>query len=243
MKELNTNILKGDVMKKFLTVLFVLNFVVACSSTKKEKELVEVEHESIKKDYEVRDASSKTRPGWVEDAELWAKEYGKEGEGEFRFFSFETEPKNGREIACNLAKANAKADIAGEIATFIDKQLGASTEGAPSIDPNNPQTKPLREFVENTLAEKIQALIHGASIIKTYWEKRDYQQKMGAKKDYIGFTCAALVRMPVKDLRKAVDEAANHVVKAVDDEATKENVKKALENASENFVKAKTGTL
>ena len=49
--------------------------------------------------------------------------------------------------------------------------------------------------------------------------------------------------MPSKRLARAIDEAANHVVKKVDDPETKENVKKALKNASENFVKAKTGQL
>ncbi|HAZ14333.1 MAG: hypothetical protein A2X86_19090 [Bdellovibrionales bacterium GWA2_49_15] len=234
-------------MKKTVMLMALVLVFTSCSSTKKEKELVEVKHEEIRKDYEVRDTSSGEgiRPGWVEDAAVWAEEYGKTAKdgADFRFFSFETEPKVSREIACNLAKANAKADIAGEIATFIDKQLGASTEGSASIDPNNPKTQPLREFVSNTLAEKIMALIHGASIVKTYWEKRDYQKSRGAKADYIGFTCASLVRIPTKELQKAIDEAANHVVNAVDDPGTKENVKKALNDASENFVKAKQGQL
>jgi len=227
----------------FLGLLGLLVIGTGCSSTKKEKELVEVVHENIKKDYEVRDASSNTRPGWVEDAELWAKEYGKEQKGDFRFFSFETEPKVSREIACNLAKANAKADIAGEIATFIDKQLGSSQEGSAAIDENNPHIRPLRDFVENTLAEKIMALIHGAAVAKTYWEKRDYQVKLNAKKDFLAYTCAAFIRIPTKNLQRAIDEAANHTVKAVDDPETKENVKNALKGASENFVKARQGQL
>ncbi len=229
-------------MKKMLLLVTATLVLVGCSSTKKEKELVEKEHEHIKKDYQVSDSSSNTRPGWVENAELWAKEYGKDAIKE-RWFAFETEPKNGREIACNMAKANAKVDIAGEIATFIDKQLGHSTEGDADIDENSPQIKKLRSFVENTLAEKIQALIHGASVVQTYWEKRAYKKDMGAQKDFTAFTCAALVRMPAERLAKAVDEAANHVVNAADDPETKENVKKALDKASEDFVKAKTGQL
>ena len=75
-------------------------------------------------------------------------------------------------MACDLAKSTARADIASEIATFIEKQLGSSKEGAPSIDENNPQSQELREFVSVTLAEKTKALIHGAQVEKTYWEKR-----------------------------------------------------------------------
>ena len=48
-------------------------FLVGCSSSKKEeKKLKEVTHSTIKRDFEVRDASSNTRPGWIEDAEVWA---------------------------------------------------------------------------------------------------------------------------------------------------------------------------
>jgi len=230
-------------MKKNL-ILFALTFglILGCSSNKKEKELVEKKHEGLKKDFVVRDASSNTRPGWVEDAELWAKEYGKDT-SKYRYFSYETEPKVGRSIACNLAKANAKVDIAGEIATFIDKQLASSTEGRAGIDENNPQVQGLREFVSNTLAEKIQALIHGAAVVKTYWEKRNYQVDLGAKRDFSAFTCAVFIRIPSKRLSAAVNEAANHVVKKADDPETKANVKQALKDASKNFVKAKQGTI
>ena len=230
-------------MMKRLTLSFaMLALLVGCSSTKKENTPEEREHENIKRDYMVVDASSNKRPGWIEDPEVWAKDHGKDMT-KYRYFSFETEPKTGRTIACNLAKATAKSDIAGEIATFIDKQLGSSQEGNAAIDENNPDVQGLRQFVENTLAEKIQALIHGASIAKTYWEKRSYKAKLGAKKDFTAYVCGVFLRMPSKRLARAIDEAANHVIKRADDPETKENVKKALKNASENFVKAKTGQL
>jgi hypothetical protein len=69
------------------------------------------------------------------------------------------------------AKANVRADIASEITTFIQKSLAASEEGAPAIDPDNPKTAPMREFVSNTLAERVQAMINGAAVTKTYGEK------------------------------------------------------------------------
>ena len=74
-------------MKWTVSLLVLLSFIiVGCSSSaKKEKELEEREHEGIQRDYVVRDASSKTRPGWIEDAELWAKEYGKD-QVKYRFF-------------------------------------------------------------------------------------------------------------------------------------------------------------
>lgn len=223
---------------KLLPLLFILTLSVACSSKKTVKDVDN--SETISRDFEVRDASSTIRPGWVEDAEVWADQEKMDVE-KYRYFSFETEPKVNREIACNLAKANVRADIAAEVTTFIQKSLAASEEGSAAIDANNPKTQPLREFVSNTLAEKVQSLVHGAAVIKTYWEKRQYLQKMGAKKDYIGFTCATLVQMERARLKAAIEKASEDIVKKADDPETKENVKKALEKIDEDFVKARQG--
>lgn len=225
-------------MMKLLSIVLVLSLGVACSSKKKVKDIDN--SETIARDFEVRDASSTTRPGWIEDASVWVEQE-KMDVSKYRYFAFETEPKVNREIACNLAKANVRVDIASEITTFIQKSLAASEEGAPAIDPNNPKTAPMREFVSNTLAERVQSLIHGAAVIKTYWEKRNYLVKMGAKKDHIGFTCATLVRMESSRLKAAIDKASEDIQAKADDPETKENVKKALENINEDFVKARKG--
>lgn len=224
---------------KFLSLCLVgvLAVAVGCSSKRKVKEVDNTE--TIKKDYEVRDASSNFRPAWIEDVESWAQQ--EEKDDKWRWFAFETEPKVNREIACNLAKANARADVAAEITTFIQKTLAASTEGSAAIDPSNPRTQPMRDYVSNTLAERVQSLVHGAAVTKTYWEKRQFIQKLGAKKDYLGFTCAVLVRMDSKILKAAVAKAAEEVVKKADDPEVKENVKKALEKVDEDFLKARQG--
>jgi len=223
-------------MKTLLFTVSALLIVVGCSSTRKVKE---VEHEDIKKDYEVKDASSNFRPAWIEDVDQWSTQEDKDAR--WRWFAFETEPKVNREIACNLAKANVRTDIAAEITVFIQKSLASSQQGVAAIDANNPKTQPLSDFVSNTLAERVQSLIHGAAVNKTYWEKRDFQKKMGAKKDHVGFTCAVLVRMDAAQLKAAVEKAAEEVVNKAEDPETKENVKKALENVDEDFVKARRG--
>lgn len=223
---------------KLMSVLLILSLGVACSSKKKVKDIDN--SETIARDFEVRDASSTVRPGWIEDAEVWTEQENMDTK-KFRYFSFETEPKVNREIACNLARANVRSDIAAEITTFIQKSLAASTEGAAAIDANNPKTQPMREYVSNTLAERVQSMIHGAAVIKTYWEKRNYLQKKGAKKDYIGFTCATLIRMENDRLKAAIDKASEDLVQKADDPETKENVKKALENLGEDFIKARHG--
>jgi hypothetical protein len=226
-------------MSKLLISLLAVSLLgTACSSKKKVKDVDN--SATISRDYEVRDASSTNRPGWIEDAMVWVEQENMDT-AKYRYFAFETEPKVNREIACNLAKANVSAAVAGEITTFIQKSLAASEEGAASIDANNPKTQAMREFVSNTLAERVQALLHGIAPVKEYWEKRNYLQKLGAKKDYVGFTCAKLVRMEVSRLKAAIDKASEDIVSKADDPETKENVKKALEKIDEDFVKARKG--
>lgn len=220
-----------------LCLIAALTVATGCSSKRKVKEVDNTE--TIKRDYEVRDASSNFRPAWIEDVETWSEQ--EEKGDKWRWFAFETEPKVNREIACNLAKANARADVAAEITTFIQKTLAASTEGQAAIDPANPRTQPMRDYVSNTLAERVQSLVNGAAVTKTYWEKRQFLQKLGAKKDYLGFTCAVLVRMDAKVLKDAVAKAAEGVVNQVQDPEVKENVKKALDKIDEDFVKARKG--
>jgi hypothetical protein len=226
----------------FLVMVLALMGLSSCSSQKKKEIEDQNQEEHIKKDYQVRDASSNLRPGWIVDALSWTQNELKDTD-KFRYCSFETTPKVDREVACALARSSVRVDIAAEISTFIENKLGQSREGSAAIDENNPQMAPLREFMEVTLAEKTQAMLHGVSIVKTYWEKRQYMQSEGAKKDFIGYTCAVLVKIDHEVLKKAVQEASEHVVKKIDDPATKENVKKALEDVSENFVKAKQGQI
>ena len=224
-------------------MIFPFVLISACSSSKKDdRELEEREHEDIEREYVVTNASSKIRPGWIEDAEVWARNHSKETKV-YRYFSYETDPGVSRSVSCEKAKARAKSDIAGEITTFIDRSLGQSRGGQSTIDENNPRVQALREYVESTLTEKVQALIHGASIEKTYWEKRKYLKKLGAKRDFKAYTCAVFVRMPVKNLNRAIDEASMHVSKQADDPETKEIVKNALKDAKENFNKAKRGEI
>lgn len=223
-------------MKKQIASILLLTVLVSCGS--KEKKLKETDNsETIQKDYIVRDSSTgNIRPAWVYEPTIWAQQNARDTK-DYRYFSFETEPKVNREIACNLAKANIKSDIAGEITTFISKSLGSSQEGQASIDENNPNIQEMRSFVENTLAEKVQAMITGAAVVQTYWEKRNYLVSKGAKKDFTAYTCAALIKIKAETLQNAIDRAARILDKKTDDPQTKENVKKAIEEAKDNFNK------
>ncbi len=232
-------------MKQLLLLATVLSFAVGCSSSSHkdhERKLEEREHEGIKRDYTVTDASSNIRPGWVEDAEVWAAQNRMDSKT-MRYFSFETEPKVSRQIACELARANSRADIAAEITTFINRSLADTSEGSATIDMNQPAPKALKNYVETTLVEKVQALIYGSSVLKTYWEKRQYTEKLGAKADFTGYTCAVFLQMDSARLSEAVDRAADMVLQEAADPALKEKVKKALEQASEDFNNLRKGQI
>ncbi len=220
-------------MKIWMFVVLLSGLIASCSSTKKEDVPKDQDNsETIKKDYDVVDASSNSRPGWIEDPIVWAGDKYKDAE-KFRYFAFETSPKNDREMACSLAKTNLRVDVASEISTFIDKTLGASKEGNASSSDEK-----LKEFVEETLTEKVHGFINGASIIKTYWEKRKYQVKKGAQRDFTGYTCAALIKMENGLLKDAINRAVNAVVEKAQTNNDKEKVKKALDNLDEKFLKA-----
>jgi hypothetical protein len=232
--------------KKLVLLLLAAVLVSACSSSPKKeeqtRELREEKHEELKRDYDVLDASSNGRPGWIEDAGVWAAQNGKDVAALY-FYSYESEPKVSRQVACDIAKANTKSDIAGEIATFIDKVLGQTLEGKASIDENTPGAAGLKEFIDNTLVEKISSFVNGAAIQKTYWEKRKYLQDKGATKDYVAYSCGVLVSMPKKNLEEAIRKASTEVVKKTEDAEMKAKVQKALDKADENFVKARQGEI
>jgi hypothetical protein len=226
---------------KMRVLALVLLLSVSCSS-KKHQELKEQEHKNLMPDYVVRDSNSHYRAGWIEDAQEWARQNLSDTQ-EFRYFAYETEPKVTREMACSLARSYTKSQIAGEIQSFIELTLSSSVEGKAAIDPENPQTKPLRDYVEETLVEKIVALVHGAQISRLYWEKRDYQKKLGARADYTGFVCAALIKMPKDLLEKAIRQASQTVINQASSQEQKAQLQKALEGAEKNFEKAKQGLI
>lgn len=222
-------------MKNVLIAILALG-IVACSSTREKNVKDQDISEDFQKDYIIRDAQSKTRPGWIVDSNDWAEKENLDLD-KHRFFSFETEPKVSREMACNYAKANANAEVAGEITTFIKKSFGSSMEGQAAIDPNNPITQPMRNYMENSLVEKVQAIITGANVYKKHWEKRQYLKDRGAKRDYIGYTCAVMVRIERDILQAAIDQVRAEMMNKTTDSNLKNNVKNALNKAEEDFIK------
>jgi len=216
---------------KWISLLALL-ITIGCSSTK--DDVADKKHEDLEKNYKVRDASSNYRPGWIVNANLWAKKNNK-NISTYRYFSFETGPKVDRDIACNMAKANAKVDIAGEISSYIEKELTSKQEGDAFIDENSPEDKKLLHFVSNVLVERIQSNLHGVAVEKSYWEKRSYEKDLGAKKDFTAYTCAVFVKINSDALAKAVEKASKRVVKEAKKSGKHNEVERILKDAPEGF--------
>ena len=215
---------------KWISILALLT--IGCSSTK--DDVADKKHEDIERNYKVRDASSNYRPGWIVNANLWAKKNNM-NVSTSRYFSFETGPKVDRDIACNMAKANAKVDIAGEISSYIEKTLTSKQQGDAFIDENSPEDKKLLHFVSNVLTERIQSELHGVAVGKTYWEKRTYEKDLGANKDFTAYTCAVFVKINKDALAAAVEKASKRVVKEASKSGKDKQVERILKDAPEGF--------
>ena len=144
-------------------------------------------------------------------------------------------------MACDLAKANTKADIAGSIATEITKQFDSEVSGNSAIDENNPQVRKVKEFASSFLSARIQRSVYGGMIKKTYWEKRQYEVERGAAKNFRGFTCAILVEIAKKSLDKSIALAEKELEKVIEKEApqqlSKEQVQEIIKKTKENLNK------
>ena len=200
-----------------------LGLFAACGSRDKR-----LEPRSFKPPYRVLNAKRGLSPQWSDAPEQWAREHDREAD-QYRYFTYETEPKNSRSVACKLAQANAVASIAGEMTQFIKQSLGASEQGEASS-----QGGRLEAYVETTLAREVQGFVVGASVYRTYWEHRSYQKSLGADRNRQGYMCAALVRIKRSQLERAMVRAQKKLEALASPEA-KQNVKQALKEAARNF--------
>ena len=210
-------------MKKVLATLLFIGLV-SCASYKPE---VVDNKDTIEKDYKVTDASSRYRPTWIEDASYWAKEEEQDMKS-WQFFSFETSAKADRELACDLAKANVKADIASQIKVKIDKSLDSYREdGQTALSEGGF----VRSYINRSLKSKIAQNLVGARTEKTYWEKRNFSTELGAPKNVVGYTCAVLAKIQKKNVELAIDRAFHDLYKSKQAVEYKTQIDKAVDEA------------
>lgn len=195
-------------MKFILLSLVVL--MISCSSR------------TLKKNYEVMDASHQDIPEWVNEPNEWASNEDEDDYKKSKYYVFTTEPKNSRVTACELAKLRANSEVASEVTQFIKHSLSSATEGD-SKDLN----EKLEEYIDETLTKEVQSYVVGAQTLRKYWEKRSFKKELGAKRDISGYTCSALVKISKKNMKTAFDMA----FKKLKAKSKKYNLKGKIEKA------------
>ena len=91
------------------------------------------------------------------------------------------------------------------------------------------------EHMEEQLAQESQAFIVGSQTHKTFWEKRRYKEELGATEDKTEYNCFALLKMPKKELEKAVKNSRKKLIENIRDPEVKQKAEKALASAESAF--------
>ena len=185
---------------------------------------------SLERDYRVIDASHEDIPQWVSELDEWLDDE-EDDYKKNKYYIYTSEAKNSRDISCELAKAKSASIVAGEISTSIKHSFAQSIHGDASS-----KTEKLNEYIEDNLAKVVQAHIVGAKVYKTYWEKRKFEKELGAKQDWNGFVCTALIKMSKGNLKKAFARTEKTLAAKVDQKA-KVYVQKIMKEASEAYNK------
>ncbi len=202
-------------MKKIGIVLVVFSMVfVGCSSTR-----------TLKKDYDLINASSKRFPDWVAKP---ASADSAKNQKNYRYFVSESNGKNKR-LCLRSAGARASARIAREIVQFIKNTYAEATQGG--------EDEEISEYSQEQLAQETQTFVVGARTMKTYWEKRRYKIELGAAKNEVKYACFALVKMSKRNLEKAVRHSRAKFLRSVVDPEVKKKVEKATAKVEKEFSK------
>lgn len=191
-------------MKKVVIVLSALTLLAGCSS--------------FKPDYVVRDASEKSAPDWIADADEAARN--KKELAEYRFFISDAENVNKR-----LCKQESEAQATQKVASEIAQEIFSRFEAEYKSDDDVANAK-----LKDKLQRNIQVNLHGVAVAKNYWEKRQYQVEMGASKDIVRFKCDTAVKISVKNLQEALNAYKEKTLKTLKGEE-----KKAMEAAVASY--------
>ena len=208
-------------------------FLFSCSSISQKAPRQDEGHgeeRTFKPTFELISAQMKRVPQWIENPQYWAHEFDSNDFPEYRYFTYTTEPKKLRSLACDLARAKASEEIAHEMTQFIKSSFGHSLHGNPTENDTR-----LDEYVESTLAQEIKSFIVGAEIYRTYWEERSYRKKLGAENDFRGHVCSVLVKMKKENVRRAIERAQRKLERVTSSNKVKDMVKKALSDADKEF--------
>lgn len=158
---------------------------------------------NLKKDYIITDASYLPIPKWVKNGK-----YETSKKDEYKYFISKGENINQR-LCEKTAKARANITVATEIANNISdayKNIINSNENE------------FNEITSEKLQQNISLYLAGVENEETYWEKRQYQTKLGAGKDMVKYQCYSLVKMNKENYNKAVNLSVEKMLSSISNE-------------------------
>lgn len=214
-------------MKKIISMIMIAGLVVSCGSSKKEEKPKEEEMRSIQIDYKLQETSTgkTTPPEWIQKP---SKGDDSKERKQNRYF-VNSSKHTSKRLALRSAEARATARIAQEIAQFMKNTFAEATQGG--------EGEEVTEYMQEQLAQEAQTFIIGASVVKTYWEKRRYLEAMGAEEDKTEYQAYALVKMSKKNLEKAVRQSRAKLLGEIEDPEVKKKTDKILKDVDNAFSK------
>ena len=148
--------------------------------------------------YKVEKKSSREIPKWIAKPQVFGKK--KDKQNRYFFFSFITEPKISKEIACNLIKAYGRDQIGDQIVQVL----------APSIK----GSQKMETYLNEELLLFFQEGLKGAQIVQTYWEKRKYYETNEEGDPIRAYICAMVVKVPRKEILRLIGKGKHLLVES-----------------------------
>ena len=194
---------------------FFLMLLVSCASSKDSsieeefKNYTSLERSNAsslrvaREDFTVVERSEKERPSWIshpqKNAIVALGKKGKSPKSKDQFFySYETTPKLSREIACNIARAFTREDMANFVVEFYRE---GETDRA------------WDEYLITQGHDQLLEFFKGTVLSRTYWEHRVYGPQLGNSGKTDAYTCALLVQVDQKKLSQAIEKIQKAIIK------------------------------
>ena len=210
-------------MKKLLSLILLMSLVSCGSTPKIEEEIEKNEDRELTKDYVLMNASDKALPTWIKVPSQG--DYAKKRSSN-RYFVNEAMNSNKR-FCVSTAQKRARTFIAEEIATFIKNSYANAMQGGGDEE--------VSEYIQEQLAAEAQAFVIGSSVLKSYWEKRNYLKKLGADQNEKKYNCFALVKMSKDNLEHAIKKSRAKLLNNISNPEVKQKTEKALKMVEKKF--------
>lgn len=167
----------------------------SCSSKRKvKKEAITYTLSDISTDGET--------PDWVFDDSLIGN--GDKNNQDYKYFVGEDDNIN-KTLCTKGASANATEKVVEE----LSQEIKSNYTKIINNDNDNLDSK-----INATIQHNIESKLGGIERVKSYWEQRNYQQKLGADKDKKVYFCYQVVKIKKSTMKEISDSVTNATLRA-----------------------------